>query len=549
MEWHWKAALNYYSPSVLELSWLLEYGEERRRDKSKALELLRLAAKLNNETAQYLLGLKHATGDGVPRDLATANEYYGRAAASGEARAQNNLGAQLVDGLGTTKYVIKGIEWIRKSALQGNSVAMVTLGFFHETGFGLPKNLELAVEWYRRAADSGDARGQKYLGFMLASGLGASKDVARAIEWYQKAVDNGYSDAAPALANLYIRMGGDASAAQAARWLRRGVTLGNAEAMNNLAAFIDVGSIVALGEESAVSLYERATEMRNASAMTSMGIRYIHGRDVIRDVPRGVLLLEDAAATGNTFAKTMLAAVLATAPEGVMGNVRRAIVLAIEASQFDDFAAVLAGQIAVGAPSQITQAEIDILRPRLQRVARSSTASNATMAKLVLGAVSRLPQWNTLDIDLIRADLHELSELGNDDASFGLIALYLEKSAHLVKSTRGIELLQKLSSGSSKYAAPARILERLLSEGGKNYATVEEFLQSLVPEIVSGNTFAAILVAIAAVSKEPEAAAAVFRALIAKGDPIARAQLCKLIQDYKVLPSGSAEMRLCLSVP
>ena len=85
--------------------------------------LLALAAgkdsSVEDAGAQYDLGLKYATGEGVPEDNAEA------------------------------------VRWYRMAAEQGDFLAQFSLGVMYDTGAGVPENYVLAYAWFNLAAVQG----------------------------------------------------------------------------------------------------------------------------------------------------------------------------------------------------------------------------------------------------------------------------------------------------------------------------------------------------------------------------------------------------------
>ena len=65
--------------------------------------------------AQYRLGYMYGTGQGVPKDDATAVSWYRKAAGQGHARAQYNLGAAYANGTGVIQNKETAAEWFFKA--------------------------------------------------------------------------------------------------------------------------------------------------------------------------------------------------------------------------------------------------------------------------------------------------------------------------------------------------------------------------------------------------------------------------------------------------
>ncbi len=93
-DWYRKAAAKGHLPAQANLGILLFQAGE----KPEAIRWLKAAADKNEMRAQYVLGVAHWNGDGVPRSMALAYGYLSRASAQGLAEATTalgNLGGQL----------------------------------------------------------------------------------------------------------------------------------------------------------------------------------------------------------------------------------------------------------------------------------------------------------------------------------------------------------------------------------------------------------------------------------------------------------------------
>ena len=77
--------------------------------------------------AQFELGFRYATGEGVAQDWTEAVKWYRKAAEQGHAGAQFLLGVCYVNGKGVAEDMTEAIKWIRKAARQGNDKAQETL--------------------------------------------------------------------------------------------------------------------------------------------------------------------------------------------------------------------------------------------------------------------------------------------------------------------------------------------------------------------------------------------------------------------------------------
>ena len=115
----------------------------------------RIAAERGLAEAQYNLGVMHADGRGVERNLAEAARWYRLAAEQGVAQAQYNLGTLYGLGLGVPMDEARGAQWLHKAADQNMPEAQYNLGVLYEHGRGVRLDGRAALVWYQRAARLG----------------------------------------------------------------------------------------------------------------------------------------------------------------------------------------------------------------------------------------------------------------------------------------------------------------------------------------------------------------------------------------------------------
>jgi len=149
------------------------------------------AAEQGDAVGQYNLGVRYATGEGVPEDAAEAVKWYRMAAEQGYAIAQYNLGVMYANGEGVPEDDAEAAKWYRKAAEQGYVDAQFNLGVMYATGEGVPQDDAEAFKWYRKAAEQGAARAQFNLGWMYNNGRGVPQDYVAAYAWYIVAAASG----------------------------------------------------------------------------------------------------------------------------------------------------------------------------------------------------------------------------------------------------------------------------------------------------------------------------------------------------------------------
>jgi hypothetical protein len=149
----------------------IEDGQAARdsEDYATILKVWRLLAEQGDAYAQYYLGTKYGSGQGVPPD-------YGEAA-----------------------------KWYRLAANQGYADAQIMLGDIYKGGRGLPQDFSEATKWYRLAADQGNAYAQYLLGFMYKDGYGVPQNYVQAYHWVSLADASGYT-AAEGLRDVLLKL-------------------------------------------------------------------------------------------------------------------------------------------------------------------------------------------------------------------------------------------------------------------------------------------------------------------------------------------------------
>jgi len=116
-------------------------------------------------------------------------------AEKGDAEAQNNLGVRYATGRGVPKDDVEAVKWLRKAADQNYAEAQCSLGVCYWIGKGVPKNVAESAKWFRKAAEQNNAYAQYSLGGNYWLGLGVPKDYVEAYRWLNLAAAQGNEDA------------------------------------------------------------------------------------------------------------------------------------------------------------------------------------------------------------------------------------------------------------------------------------------------------------------------------------------------------------------
>ncbi len=189
----------------------------------------------------------------------------------GDADAQFELGARLITGEGMKKDQKLGATWIEKAAKQKHLKALHVMGTLYEDGVGVEKNLAKTHEYFSKAAELGSAISQHSLAILYEEGAGVKKDPAKAAEWFKKAADQGNPESQTAYASKLERGDGvDKSLAKSALWYLKSAQQDFVPAMSRLANLYYTGQGVPLDLRRAKAWYERAATSNDPWSSNNM---------------------------------------------------------------------------------------------------------------------------------------------------------------------------------------------------------------------------------------------------------------------------------------
>mgnify|MGYP000663436692 CR=1 FL=1 len=131
-------------------------------------EIEDLTAKANtgDAGAQYSLGMKYSTGEGVSRDPKEAVSWLEQSAMQGNVDAQMALGSLFVSGRGIPRDSVESAKWFQLAAEQGRPDAQIQMARMHLAGTGVVKDDVQAAMWARLAFAQGDKRANRILALL-----------------------------------------------------------------------------------------------------------------------------------------------------------------------------------------------------------------------------------------------------------------------------------------------------------------------------------------------------------------------------------------------
>lgn len=221
------------------------------QDLEQAFFWFKKAAEQGQSSAQSMLGAMYDFGQGgVRRDIneavywyiqsgsLTASERLNRLMADGQisgtlkeavqgkAEAQFRLGERYHTGDGVTRNASRALFWYKRAADQEYPFALYSLGLMYENGEGGRQNAQAALSLFQRAARMGHEKAKERVApFEAPKERDVLKDMLRAAE-------QGDDKAQLKIGEQYARgrIDGHANMKKAAYWYQKAAEQGNAEA-------------------------------------------------------------------------------------------------------------------------------------------------------------------------------------------------------------------------------------------------------------------------------------------------------------------------------
>lgn len=261
-------------------------------------------------------------------DFKSAFELFEKLAIAGNASAQTNLGVMYILGQCVPKSAQKALYWLEKAADQGVEVAKTYIsklkaeeaannnkGLFDEA-LSLYKSgrLKEALEIFEALAEQGHVMSQFIVGNMYDFGESVPRDYEQAFIWYKKAAEQGHPDAEYNLAVFYADgKGTKRDYEKAIEWFSKSAKRGNQkaqqEALNlshELAERYNEEAFLAFDAQrilNAIKLFELSGKYGNTNAYLNLGIMFIQGKVVEKNVLKAKDYLSKAIERGNAQAK------------------------------------------------------------------------------------------------------------------------------------------------------------------------------------------------------------------------------------------------------
>ncbi|KAL0246940.1 hypothetical protein GEMRC1_008146 [Eukaryota sp. GEM-RC1] len=263
---------------------------------SNLLDYLKLLMELNSDETlgvfinSYVAKCSHSYWESRNNDLKLSNQLYSN-------------GLHFLTSECLNKNYSAAFALFQESANMNNVEAIFKLGNCYYLGLGVAKNLNLAAEYFKNAAELGHVFGMVNVGYCYYWGEGLLENKKEAFDWFKKAADLNNSEAMYWLSFSYRHHSGlTQNRSKGIRWLKLSAKFGNARAMNALISrgFIYFnGNGVKANVDEAIHHYQMASDAGCSSAMKNLGVKYLRGIVVKKDLHTAFELFEKSAKLNN----------------------------------------------------------------------------------------------------------------------------------------------------------------------------------------------------------------------------------------------------------
>lgn len=120
---------------------------DARGDKQAAMQSYRAAAEAGHSAAQFYLGRRYETGEGIARNDSLALEWYVKAATKGHSTAANNIGAMIFSGRAGARDQARALAWYLRAGALGDGVALSNIAAYYRNGAVFARDVAKEYFW------------------------------------------------------------------------------------------------------------------------------------------------------------------------------------------------------------------------------------------------------------------------------------------------------------------------------------------------------------------------------------------------------------------
>ena len=295
--------------ALYELAQKYKKGMGVTQNSQKAFESFQTAASQGCVKASYQLGKCYSKGIGIKKNMDYAIKNWKIAAKGNHAKAQLMLCWCYGSGDGVEPNVTLSLQYLKMAVDQEHPGACYQLGSLYSQGNGVEQDLSKAVYYWRIAASNRHMQSCFRLGLLYRDGIGVDQDWKFAQKYFHIAADEGEVPEAQACLAHEYECGIDSkpNLHLAYKYWKMAASQKEAGALCRLGAVYAYGDF---GETidfvKAVFYWQQAAELGKDSAYYNLGLCYLQGNGVKKNVELAINYFVHAAEQGHQLAIEIL---------------------------------------------------------------------------------------------------------------------------------------------------------------------------------------------------------------------------------------------------
>ncbi len=269
------------APADFDLGLIFRYGPWVPPDQEHALQLFEAAALAGEARADSYIGEFYANAKIGPVDVGSARFWYQRGYAARDARATLRLAEMSCNGVGARHdpaecgHLLNAANGYRNRHDQGDvlrdlGVDEAALGAMYAAGKGTARSPRLAAVWDARAAALGNVPGAVAESALYVGHKGLGEDLAKA-ETILDDIRKQSAQDGPSVAEAYVAIGARYEARQPVDW------------------------------QHASEVYLKAAQLGQIAPQIALGLRYVHGTGVARNLDTAYAVLQTLVGVSSEF--------------------------------------------------------------------------------------------------------------------------------------------------------------------------------------------------------------------------------------------------------
>lgn len=247
--------------------------------------------------ADVILGNYFYDNEKSSKDINAAIKYWSHAAYFGHGEAAYHVGFRLLEGTEVEQDLKLGVTYMEMAARLGNPEAQAYYGDCYMNGVGVERDSLKAIEWWKKAGEAGHAGSQ----YCLACKYYCANDNDSTIYWGEK---SGCRDSSVIQYCVGMAYFSKDNTEEAKNWWEKAAEQNQPDAcwwLSNLVWESD--SITAF------SYLQKAAELGHAEAICDVGVEYINGGLVKKDIDKAIDYFKQSAEAGSANAYRNLGAI------------------------------------------------------------------------------------------------------------------------------------------------------------------------------------------------------------------------------------------------